>query len=76
MVNERRLRLLESRQGLPVILWAALLINAPLPIIFTYIFSVKNLLVHMVFVAEGYPVATQSTHRMCLLCHFSDLLTF
>jgi len=70
MVNERRLRLLESRQGLPVILWAALLINAPLLIIFTYIFSVKNLLVHMVFVAEGYPVATQSTHRMCLLCHF------
>jgi hypothetical protein len=51
MVNERRLRLLESRQGLPVILWAALLINAPLLIIFTYIFSVKNLLVHMVFVA-------------------------
>ena len=51
MVNERRLRLLESRQGLPVVLWAALLINAPLLIIFTYIFSVKNLLVHMVLVA-------------------------
>ena len=40
-----------SRQGLPVILWAALLINAPLLIVFTYIFSVKNLLVHMVLVA-------------------------
>ena len=42
MVNDRRLRLLESRQGLPLTLWAALLINAPLLIIFTYIFSVKN----------------------------------
>jgi hypothetical protein len=51
MVNERRLRLLESRQGLPVVLWAALLINAPLLVIFTYIFSVKHLLVHMVLVA-------------------------
>jgi hypothetical protein len=27
------------------------------------------------FVEEGHPVATQPTHRMCLLCRFSDLLT-
>jgi hypothetical protein len=51
MVNERRLRLLESSQGLPLTLWAALLINAPLLIIFTYLFPVKNFLVHMVMVA-------------------------
>ena len=51
MVNDRRLRLLESRQGLPLTLWAALLINAPLLIIFTYLFPVKNFLVHMVMVA-------------------------
>ena len=43
--------MLESRQGLPLILWAALLINAPLLIIFTYLFPVKNFLVHMVMVA-------------------------
>jgi hypothetical protein len=51
MVNDRRLRLLESRQGLPLTLWSALLINAPLLIIFTYLFPVKNFLVHMVMVA-------------------------
>jgi hypothetical protein len=51
MVNERRLRLQESRQGLPLTLWVALLINAPLLIIFTYLFPVKNFLVHMVMVA-------------------------
>ena len=51
MVNARRLRLQESRQGLPLTLWVALLINAPLLIIFTYLFPVKNFLVHMVMVA-------------------------
>jgi hypothetical protein len=51
MVNDRRLRLLESREGLPLTLWSALLINTPLLIIFTYFFGVKNFVVHMVMVA-------------------------
>jgi hypothetical protein len=51
MVNDRRLRLLESREGLPPTLWASLLFASPLLIIFTYLFGVKNFLMHMVLVA-------------------------
>ena len=51
MVNDRRLRLLESREGLPPTLWASLLFASPLLIIFTYLFGVKNFLMHMVMVA-------------------------
>jgi hypothetical protein len=51
MVNDRRLRLLESREALPLTLWSVLLIGAPLLITFTYLFGVKNFLVHMVMVA-------------------------
>ena len=51
MVNDRRLRLLESREGLPPTLWAVLLFASPLLIIFTYIFGIKNFLMHVVLVA-------------------------
>ena len=51
MVNDRRLRLLESREALSPTLWSVLLIGAPLLIIFTYLFGVKNFRAHMVMVA-------------------------
>jgi uncharacterized membrane-anchored protein len=51
MVNDRRLRLLQSREGVPPILWTILLIGAPIVVAFTYFFEVKNFRAHLLMVA-------------------------
>lgn len=51
MTNDRRIRLLESREGIPPILWTVLLIGAPLIIGFTYLFGLKSFRGHLVMVA-------------------------
>jgi Protein of unknown function (DUF4239) len=51
LVEDRTLRLLHSREGLPPPLWETLLIGTPMIVAFTYLFGVKNFRVHMVMVA-------------------------
>jgi len=49
--DARRLRLLEVSQGLPGILWVVLLGGAVVTVCFTYLFGLKNNLVHALMVA-------------------------
>jgi hypothetical protein len=51
VLNERKFRLLKSREGIPPILWVVLLSGTPVILGFSYLFGVKNLRVHMVMVA-------------------------
>ena len=51
MMNYRRLRLLQSREGLPPVLWEILLSGTPVIVGFSFLFGVKNFRVHMVMVA-------------------------
>ena len=47
MMNDRRLRLLQSREGIPTILWITLL-GGSVPLIgFTYLLGLKNLRAHL-----------------------------
>ena len=47
MMNDRRLRLLQSREGMPTILWITLL-SGSVPLIgFTYLLGLKNLRAHL-----------------------------
>ena len=47
MMNDRRLRLLQSREGIPTILWITLL-SGSVPLIgFTYLLGLKNLRAHL-----------------------------
>jgi len=46
-MNDRRLRLLQSREGIPTILWITLL-SGSVPLIgFTYLLGLKNLRAHL-----------------------------
>ncbi len=51
LMNNRRLRLLQSREGLPPILWVILLSGTPVLVGFSYLFEMKNLRAHLVLVA-------------------------
>jgi hypothetical protein len=51
LLEDRRLRLLDSREGVPPVLWEILLCGTPVIIGFSYLFGVKNFRVHMVMVA-------------------------
>jgi hypothetical protein len=51
MMQDRRLRLLQSREGVPPVLWEVLLLGTPVIVSFSYLFGVKNFRVHMVMVA-------------------------
>jgi hypothetical protein len=47
MMNSRRLRLLQSREGIPTILWITLL-SGSVPLIgFTYLLGLKDLRAHL-----------------------------
>lgn len=51
LMNDRRLRLLESREGLPPILWVILLSGIPVLVGFSYFFEMKNFRAHLMMVA-------------------------
>ena len=51
VLHNRRLRLLDSREGVPSILWIVLLGGTTVTVGFSYLFGVKNLRAHMVMVA-------------------------
>jgi Protein of unknown function (DUF4239) len=51
MLKDRRLRLLQSRQGMPPILWVILLTGIIVLVGFTYLFGMKNFRAHMLMVA-------------------------
>jgi hypothetical protein len=51
MLDYRRLRLHASREGLPTVLWAVLLVVGALLISFTYLFGLKRFWVHALMVA-------------------------
>jgi len=51
LMNNRRLRLLQSREGLPPILWVILLSGTPVLVGFSYLFEMKNFRAHLVLVA-------------------------
>ena len=50
VLNDRRLRLLQSREGLPPILWTVLLGGTVLLVGYTYFFGVKDFRAHMMMV--------------------------
>jgi hypothetical protein len=60
MLDYRRLRLYASLEGLPVILWAVLLVVGALLISFTYLFGMKHFWVHALMVAAVTVVITVS----------------
>ena len=51
LMEDRRLRLLQSREGVPPVLKEVLLIGTSMIVGFSYLFGVKNFRVHMVMVA-------------------------
>ena len=51
VLHDRRLRLLQSREGVPPILWIVLISGTPVIVGFSYLFGVKNFRAHMVMVA-------------------------
>ena len=51
LTAERRLRLLQSHEGIPSILWIILIGGTPVIVGFSYLFGVKNFRVHAVMVA-------------------------
>ena len=50
VLNDRRLRLLQSREGLPPILWTVLLSGTVLLVGYTYFFGLKDFRAHMMMV--------------------------
>src|ERR687894_111255 len=50
LLNDRRLRLLQSREGLPPILWSVLLSGTVLLVGYTYFFGLKDFRAHMMMV--------------------------
>ena len=60
MLDYRRLRLHASREGLPTVLWAILLVVGAMLISFTYLFGLKNFRVHALMVAAVTVAITMS----------------
>ena len=52
MTEHRRIRLLESRQRLPAILWAVLIVGGIITVSSTCLFGVENFKLHLVQVFE------------------------
>ena len=50
LLNDRRLRLLQSREGLPPILWSVLLSGTVLLVGYTYFFGLRDLRAHLLMV--------------------------
>lgn len=50
VMNDRRLRLLQSREGLPPVLWTVLLSGTVLLVGYTYFFGLKDFRAHMMMV--------------------------
>lgn len=50
LLNDRRLRLLQSREGLPPVLWTALLCGTLLLVGYTYFFGLQDFRAHMLMV--------------------------
>ena len=51
LVDERRLRLLEAREGMPDILWGVLLVGGIIVVGFTYLFGLENTRSHTLMIA-------------------------
>ncbi len=51
LVDERRLRLLEAREGMPDILWGVLVVGGIIVVGFTYLFGLENTRSHTLMIA-------------------------
>jgi uncharacterized membrane protein YraQ (UPF0718 family) len=52
LANARRDRLLESKQGLPAILWVVLVTGGIVVVSFTYLFGLESTMIHLLMVAS------------------------
>jgi Protein of unknown function (DUF4239) len=50
--DARRIRLLDARQGIPLVLWAALIAGGVITVSFTYLFGLKSNFAHALMVAS------------------------
>jgi Protein of unknown function (DUF4239) len=69
MLDARRLRLLDSQEYLPSILWVILLGSGLIVVSFTYLFGVKNFWVHALMVAAVTMVAVTALFTVRALSH-------
>ncbi|MCA1688663.1 MAG: hypothetical protein LC714_08770, partial [Actinobacteria bacterium] len=51
LVDERRLRLLEAREGIPHVLWGVLVVGGIIVVGFTYLFGLENTRSHTLMIA-------------------------
>jgi Protein of unknown function (DUF4239) len=52
LADARRQRLLEARQGLPIILWVVLIVGGMIVVGFTYLFGLQSTVIHLLMVAS------------------------
>jgi hypothetical protein len=64
MLDDRRLRLLDSRGGLPHILWVIMLGSGLIVVSFTYLFGMRNFWVHALMVATVTVVVATSLYTI------------
>jgi hypothetical protein len=65
--EDRALRLLEVREGLPSLMWVVLVVGGVITVAFTYLFGLENYLLHMLAVAALTVVITLIIYTIAVL---------